>query len=147
MRYKDSIVAIPRELVTPAVPRFESGATMTFGGSPVFLLMVWYNNTFGTNSLHFRTLFRGMLREDLNNDVNNGTYTLYDKNGVKLFTKSLNEPRQPLELTADKYTVAVTSSNYWLRNARGNDNLTSSSISAADYLRFLEHHLIYAAGW
>ncbi len=125
MPYKDSIVAVPRELVTPAVPRFESGATMTFGGSPVFLMMLWYNNQFGINSLHFRTLFRGMLREDRNIDANNGTYTLYDKNGVKLFTKSLSEPRQPLELTADKYTMAVTSSNYWLRNARGMVTLTS----------------------
>jgi subtilisin family serine protease len=125
MSYQDSIVATPRELVTPAVPRFESGATMTFGGAPAHLLMVWLNNTFGTNSLQFRALFRGMLREDRYNDIVAGKYSLYDKNGVLLFTKSLNEPRPPLELTADTYKVVVTSSNYWLRNARGTVTLTS----------------------
>jgi hypothetical protein len=125
MSYKDSIVATARELVTPAVPRFESGATMTFGGAPPHLLMVWLNNTFGTNTLHFRTLFRGMLRENRNNDVTAGTYSLYDKNGVMLFTRSLNEPRAPLELAADTYKLVVSSSNYWLRNARGTVTLTS----------------------
>jgi hypothetical protein len=125
MPYRDSIVGSPREFVNPAVPRFESGATMTFGGSPIFLMMLWYNNSFGPNTLHFRTLFRGMLREDRNNDVNNGTYALYDKNGVKLFTKTLNEPRQPLELTADIYTIVVSSSNYWLRKVKGTVTLTS----------------------
>lgn len=125
MSYRDSIVAAPRINVTPAVPRFESGATMTFGGAPAHLLIVWLNNTFGTNSLHFRTLFRGMLREDRNSDVTAGTYSVFDKQGTKLFTKSLAEPRSPLELTADTYKVVVTSSNYWLRNARGTLTLTS----------------------
>jgi hypothetical protein len=87
--------------------------------------MVWLNNTFGTNTLHFRTLFRGMLRENRNNDVTAGTYSLYDKNGVMLFTRSLNEPRAPLELAADTYKLVVSSSNYWLRNARGTVTLTS----------------------
>ena len=118
-------MATPRELVTPAVPRFESGSTMTFGGSPTYLLIVWYNNTFGTNSMHFRTLFRGMLREDRYSDISGGTYSLFDKDGTKLFTKSLAEPRSPLELSADTYKAVFTSSNYWLRNARGTVTLTS----------------------
>jgi subtilisin family serine protease len=125
MLYKDSVVAAPRELVTPAIPRFESGATMTFGGAPAHLLVVWLNNIIGTNTLHFRPLFRGMLRENRYNDLVTGTYSLYDKNGVLLFTRSLNEPHGPLELTADTYTMVVTSSNYWLRNARGTITLTS----------------------
>ncbi len=125
MSYKDSIVATARELVTPAIPRFESSATMTFGGSPAHLLMLWLNNTFGTNTLHFQTLFRGMLRETRNNDLTAGTYSVYDKNGALLFTKSLSEPRAPLGLTADTYKMVVTSSNYWLRNARGTITLTS----------------------
>jgi subtilisin family serine protease len=125
MPYMDSIVATPREFVTPAIPRFESGSTMTQGGAPVYLLMLWYNNSFGANTLHFQPLFRGMLNEDRNIDVNSGTYTLYDKNGLSLFTKSLGEPRQPLALTADRYRMVVTSGNYWLRNARGTVTLTS----------------------
>jgi len=125
MSYKDSIVATAREFVTPAIARFESGATMTFGGSPAHLLMLWYNNTFGASSLHFRTLFRGMLRETRYNDVTAGAYSVYDKNGALLFTKSLHEPREPLELTADTYKMVVSSSNYWLRNTRGTITLTS----------------------
>jgi hypothetical protein len=125
MPYRDSIVASPREFVTPAVPRFESGASMTFGGSPVHLFMLWYNNTFGPNTLHFATLFRGMLREERNNDLNHGTYSVYDRNGALVLTRSLNEPRQPLQLTADTYRMVVTSSDYWLRRARGTVTLTS----------------------
>jgi subtilisin family serine protease len=125
MSYKDSIVAAPREWVTPAIPRFESGATMAFGGAPAHLLMVWLNNIIGTNTLHFRPLFRGMLRENRYNDLVTGKYSLYDRSGVLLFTKSLSEPHEPLELTADTYTMVVTSSNYWLRNARGTVTLTS----------------------
>ncbi|HVO75779.1 MAG TPA: S8 family serine peptidase [Ignavibacteriaceae bacterium] len=119
MTYTDSVISSPRDLITPAIPRFESGATMTFGGSPASLLMLWYNNSFGANTLHFRTLFRGMLNENRNDDAINGIYSLFDKDGVKLFTKSLSDPRGPLELAADTYSVAVSSSNYWLRNARG----------------------------
>jgi hypothetical protein len=125
MPYRDSIVAAAREFVTPAVPRFESGATMTVGGAPVHLLMVWLNHLTGTNTLFFRTLFRGMLREDRNNDLTAGSYSVYDRNGVLLLTRSLSEPRPPLELTADTYKVVVTSSNYWLRNARGTVILSS----------------------
>jgi hypothetical protein len=126
MPYKDSIVATPREFVTPAIPRFESGATMTFGGSPASLMVLWYNNTFGPNTLHFQTVFRGMLGENRNNDALAGTYTVFDKNGAELFTRSLGEPRQPLELTADVYRVAITSSNYWLRGTRGTVTLSST---------------------
>ena len=125
MPYRDSIVAAPRELVSPAVPRFESGATMTFGGSPAHLLMVWLNHIIGTNTLHFRTLFRGMLREDRDNDVTVGTYSVYDRNGVQVLTGSLNDPRSPLELPAGTYRTVVTASNYWLRNAKGTVTLSS----------------------
>jgi subtilisin family serine protease len=125
MPYRDSIVATAREFVSPAVPRFESGATMTLGGSPAHLLMVWLNHIIGTNTLHFRALFRGMLREDRNNDLTVGTYSVYDRNGAEVLTRSLNEPRSPLELPPDTYKVVVTSSNYWLRNARGTVTLSS----------------------
>jgi hypothetical protein len=125
MPYGDSIVAVARELVTPAIPRFESGSTMTFGGPPIHLLMLWYPNIIGTNTLQFRTLFRGMLNEDRNIDGNGGTYSLFDRNGVHLFTKPLDDPRQPLQLTADRYRMVVSSGNYWLRNARGSVTLTS----------------------
>jgi hypothetical protein len=125
MPYKDSIVATQRDFVSPAVPRFESGSTMTLGGSPIYLRMVWLNHIIGTNVLHFRTLFRGTLNEDRNIDVLAGNYSLFDKNGQLLFTKSLAEPRPPLELTADWYRVVVTSSNHWLRNARGTVTLST----------------------
>jgi subtilisin family serine protease len=125
MPYLDSIVATPREQVSLAVPRFESGATMTLGGAPAHLLALWSNNSFGTNTLHFQTFFRGMLRENRYDDINAGTYSLFDKNGVELFTKTLGEPRSPLELTADPYRVDISSSNYWLRNARGTVTLSS----------------------
>jgi hypothetical protein len=66
-----------------------------------------------------------MLREDRNNDVTAGTYSVFDKQGTKLFTKSLAAPRQPLELTADTYKLVATSSGYLLREARGTVTLTS----------------------
>ena len=50
---------------------------------------------------------------------------MYDGSGAVVLTRSLNEPRSPLELPAGTYRVVVTSSNYWLRNARG--TVTSSS--------------------
>ena len=125
MPYMDSVVATTRELVSPATPRFESGATMTLGGPPVHLEMLWYNNQFGPNTLHFRPLFTGMLGETRYVDAGSGTYSLYDKNGLLLFTKSLGDPRSPLELTADRYRVVITSGNSWLRNARGLVTLTS----------------------
>jgi hypothetical protein len=125
MPLHDSLVATMREFATPAIPRFESGATMTIGGAPVYLLVVWTNNIIGTNTLHFRTLFRGMLNEVRNDDVAAGTYSVYDKNGVELFTKPLSEPRQPLSLTPERYKVVITSGDYWLRNARGRVTLTS----------------------
>jgi hypothetical protein len=87
--------------------------------------MVWLNNLIGTNTMHFRPLFRGMLREDRNDDVGNGMYSLYDRNGDLLFTKSLSEPHAPLELSPDTYKLSVTCSNYWLRNVRGTLTLTS----------------------
>jgi subtilisin family serine protease len=125
MPYGDSIVATAREFVTPAIPRFTNGSTMTFGGSPPHLLMSWLNNVFGTNTLHFQTNFRGMLRENRNNDITAGTYSVFDKDGTELFTKSLGEPRQALQLTAETYKVVISSSNYWLRGARGTITLTS----------------------
>ncbi|HTP11973.1 MAG TPA: T9SS type A sorting domain-containing protein, partial [Bacteroidota bacterium] len=125
MPYGDSVVATPREFVTPAVPRFESGSTMTFGGAPIHLLMLWYPNIIGTNTLQFRTLFRGMLNEDRNLDVSGGTYSLFDRNGVRLFTKPLDESRPPLQLTSDRYRMVVASGNSWLRNARASVTMTS----------------------
>ena len=125
MPYQDSIIASDKNFVSPAIPRFESGATMTFGGSPVHLFIIWYNNVFGNNSLHFRTLFRGMLNEVRNIDELYGKYTLFDKNGVELFTKSLADQRQPLELTADWYKMVVTSENYWLGNSKSSISLSS----------------------
>ncbi|HTY57349.1 MAG TPA: S8 family serine peptidase [Bacteroidota bacterium] len=125
MPYADSIAASPRTLVTPAIPRFESGSTMTMGGAPVHLMMLWYNNSFGANTLHFNTVFRGMLNETRYIDAAGGTYSLFDRNGVKLFTKSLGDSRGPLALTADRYRVVVSSANAWLRNTPSVVTLTS----------------------
>ena len=124
MPYNDSIIAFPRAYVSPAVPRFEKGATMTFGGAPVFLSMQWYNNVFGTSTLHFQTQFMGMLRE-IRADESQGTYSLYDNSGTKLFTHSLSDSRRPLELPNGRYTMVVSSDNYWLRSAKGLLSLTS----------------------
>jgi hypothetical protein len=125
MPYRDSIVAVAREFVTPAVPRFAGGSTMSFGGSPPHLLMLWYNNTFGTNTLHFRTLFRGPLRESRNHDIAGGSYMLFDGNGAQLLSGSLTDPREPLALAAERYRMVVTSDNHWLRNTPGTLTLTS----------------------
>jgi hypothetical protein len=125
MPLHDSLVSASREFATPAVPRFESGATMTFGGGPVHIHAIWLNNIIGTSTLHFRTIFRGMLDEERISDNSAGTYSVYDENGAELFTKLLNEPRQPLELTPGRYRVVMTSGNCWLRHARGRATLTS----------------------
>jgi hypothetical protein len=121
----DSMVAVPRELVTPAVPRFETGGTMTFVGSPSYCYALWYNNSFGSNTLHFRPVFRGMLRETRDIDNTLGTYSVFDRNGMEVVAGSLNDPRSPLQLTADRYKVVITSSGAWLRKARGTLTLTS----------------------
>jgi hypothetical protein len=127
MTINDSIIPTAREHVTPAILRSPSGGTVTLGGSPVHLLMLWYNNTFGANSLHFQTIFRGALREDRYGDLNNGTYSIYNKNGEKIFTNPLNDfPRDPRELTADWYTMVVETENHWVRNAKGKLTYTSS---------------------
>ncbi len=68
----DSIyAALPsdRSIATYASP---SGGTMTFGGSPVSIMLLSYNNSFGT-SLHFDPRFRGGLSEDRWNDGIHGS--------------------------------------------------------------------------
>ena len=127
MTLNDSIIPTAREHVTPAILKSPSGGTVTLGDSPVHLLMLWYNNTFGPNSLHFQTIFRGALREDRYGDLNNGTYSIYDKNGTKVFTNPLNDfPRDPRDLSADWYTMVVEMENHWVRNAKGKLTYTST---------------------
>lgn len=50
---------------------------------------------------------------------------MFDGNGQQVLTGSLNDPRSPLELPAGSYRTVFTSSNYWLRNARGTVTLSS----------------------
>lgn len=127
MTMNDSLIPLTRKYATPSVPRSPSGGTMTFGDVPVHLFMLWYNNTTGSSTLHFRTLFRGPLRETRENDVNLGTYTLYDKNGNNLFTHPLNDfPRSPLELAPEPYTMVVSTENYWVRDQQGKGTYTST---------------------
>jgi hypothetical protein len=66
-----------------------------------------------------------MLNETRYSDATGGTYSLFDRNGVLLFTKSLTDSRGPLTLTADRYRMVVSSGNSWLRGARSVVSLTS----------------------
>lgn len=121
MRYNDSIIAITRDNAMITVPRSPNGGTMSFGDAPVFLTTLWYNNVFGAGStMHFATLFRGVHRETRYGDLYNGTYSIYNQDGNLVFTNPLDDfPRGPKELSADWYTMEITSSNYWLRNKKG----------------------------
>jgi hypothetical protein len=125
MRYRDSLVATSREYVSPATPRFESGATMTLGGSPEHLLTLWYNNIVGSSTLHFRVVPRGMLNETRYSDLLSGTYTVVDPNGVALFTNSLVDPHLPMELPVSRYRVIIRGGASWLRHAKVHTTLTS----------------------
>jgi hypothetical protein len=126
MPYGDSVITGDRALASPAVPRYENGGSITVGGAPFLLETLWYNGTFGANTLHFRPLSRGMLGEYRQVDLLGGAYSVYDKNRVKLFTKSLAEPRGPLELTPDPYTVEITAAGSWLGHAKETGTLSST---------------------
>jgi hypothetical protein len=69
-----------------------------------------------------------MLRETRDIDSWSGEYVVIDKNDVVVAGQGLKYPRGPLQLTADTYKVIITSSSYWLRNARGAITLTSRRV-------------------
>ncbi|HEX9614359.1 MAG TPA: S8 family serine peptidase, partial [Bacteroidota bacterium] len=123
---QDSILATTRDNATSVTPRSPSGGYMTFGGPPVFLQALWYNNVFGSGTIHFGTSFRGMQREFRYKDLNFGTYTVYDAAGAEVFSNPLNDfPRAPRVFSQDPYKVVMTSSNYWLGGTAGTVLMTS----------------------
>ncbi len=126
MTLHDSLVAAERPFATAAIPRFDSGADISFGSAPVHPLVVWSNNIIGTGTLVFRPLFRGMLNENRNVDIDEGSYSVFDKNGAEVLTTPLSAPRGPLQLSGERYTVVINSANSWLRHARSRVQLTST---------------------
>lgn len=119
----DSIyAALPsdRSIATYASP---SGGTMTFGGSPVSVLYLSYNNSFGT-SLHFDPRFRGGLSEDRWNDGIHGSYEIFGPAGDRLTGGPLATSRAPFPVSPDVYTIKVRSSNHYVRLAKGNVEAT-----------------------
>ncbi len=123
---QDSILAITRENATSVTPRSPSGGYLTFGGPPVFVQTLWYNNVFGAGSIHFFPTFRGMQREFRYSDVDFGSYTVYDALGNEVFSNPLNDfPRSPRFFTQDVYTMVMTSSHYWLGSVQGTVRTTS----------------------
>jgi subtilisin family serine protease len=127
MAYQDSIMPLTKDyadLIT--IPRSPDGGTTTFGDAPIHLVTIWYNNSFGTSTLHFRTIFQGANRETRETDVNDGTYSLYDVDGNLLFSNPLNSPRSFQELSPQWYKMVITSGNFWLRNKKGTIRQTST---------------------
>ncbi len=99
--------------------RSPSGGTMRFGESPVYVLNLSYNNSFGT-SIHFNPIYHGGLGEQRFADVNSGTYTIYNSSGTVLAEEPLNNfPRQALALEPAKYQLVLRTGNYKVANAHG----------------------------
>lgn len=120
MRDGSQFVPITKKYALASVPRYPSGSVMTYGGGPIQLLTVYFNNTFGPGTLHFDTRFRGMLREMRYRNVNYGTYAIYDAGGTKVFESPLNDfPRSPRQLNPSPYSFVVKSNHYWLRGIQG----------------------------
>ncbi|MCC6396907.1 MAG: S8 family serine peptidase [Bacteroidetes bacterium] len=120
----DSImVGLPsqRSLVSYALP---SGDTLTFGGAPVHVVNIGYNNSFGT-SVHFDSRFRGSMSEDRFADYDSATYAIYDAGGQKLAGGPLNVSRSPLPVAPARYVIDVNSDNYFIAGGKGRVRITN----------------------
>ena len=98
---------------------------LTFGGSPVHVVDVSFNNILGT-SIAFRPIFRGNLFEERYTDLDHGTYAVYNDAGDKLAEAPLSAPRAPLPVAAGRYRVEIASENFYVSNAKGKVTLTNS---------------------
>ena len=120
MVHQDSVIPIDRYNVRPQTPRFGPGSVMEFGASPPHPLTLWYNNSFGEATLHFNAFTRGPLWENRWDDVNHGTYTVYDQNGAPVVDRPLNDfPRAPRQMTEQRYMMVQNISHHWVSNRRG----------------------------
>jgi len=104
-----------RSIATHVSP---NGGTMIFGGLPVSIMHLSYNNSFGP-SLHFDPRFRGGLSEDRLSDVIHGSYEIFGPAGDRLTGGPLAASRSPFPVTPDIYTIRVSSSNHYVRAAKG----------------------------
>jgi len=117
--FNDSVmIGFPAQADLLTTLKFASGDTMRFGESPIHLVNVSYNNSFGT-SIHFRPLFFGSLFEMRFNDFNSGKYTIYNVAGEKLKEDRLDVDRGPFNVTAGKYRLEIESQGYSVSNAKG----------------------------
>ncbi|MFA5833792.1 MAG: S8 family serine peptidase [Bacteroidota bacterium] len=125
--FNDSIMlGFPAQANWLTTHKSASGDTMRFGESPVRLLNVSYNNSFGP-SIHFNPLFFGSLFEQRYSDINSGTYTIYNEAGEKLKEDKLNVfPRRPYEVTPGKYRLEIESQGYSVSNAKGKLTLVNN---------------------
>lgn len=114
----DSIVASLPSQVTYATYRSPDGGEMTFGGGPVHIINLTYNNAVGT-SLFFDPHFRGGLLEERYTDVMMGSYAIFDGNGAQVAGAPLSAPRSSIPVTPGKYRLAITAGSFQVRNAGG----------------------------
>jgi subtilisin family serine protease len=111
-----------RSLVSYASP---SGDTLTFGGAPVHILNLGYNNSFGT-SVHFDSRFRGSLSEDRFADYDSASYAIFDAGGQMLAGGPLNVSRSPLAVAPARYVIEVNSDNYFIARGKGHVTIRNS---------------------
>ena len=104
--------------------RSPNNGTMTFGTSPVYIMNLSYNNSFGSSIL-FNPIFFGALNEERYADGAKGIYRIFNNAGQKLKEDKLNVARSVFPADPGKYRIEVESENYFVKNARGKITLTN----------------------
>lgn len=102
-----------------------SGDTMRFGESPIHILNLSYNNSFGT-SIHFNPLFFGNLFEARYDDLKSGKYSIYNDAGQKLIDDKLDIVREPFPVDPGKYRIEIEAQGYFVSNVKGKITLTNN---------------------
>jgi subtilisin family serine protease len=105
--------------------RSPDGGTLTFGGGPVHIIDLSFNNGLA-NSIIFRLVFRGNLSEDRYTDVNHGTYAIFNEAGEELAEAPLDAPRAPFAVVPGKFRIEIQSENFYVSNAKGTVSLVNS---------------------
>lgn len=101
------------------------GGTMRFGGGPVHILNLSYNNSFGT-SVHFQPLFRGSLLEDRYTDYTSGTYTIFGGGGEELGSGPLNLSRAPFAVSPGPFLLKIESEHVAVNRSKGKVTLLNA---------------------
>lgn len=95
-----------------------SGDTLRFGESPIHILNLSYNNSFGP-SIHFNPLFFGSLFEARYDNLTSGKYSIYNDAGEKLKEDKLDISRSAFPADPGKYRIEIEAQGNYVSNAKG----------------------------